>query len=582
MAFREGHTEYYADCGTNHVVNPLRGMRVFTTLANMCCDPRNYPDIKNPSILNAYNNGSLSPRWQQLIKTIQTMIRSKFTDLFFRNNWFQQSISIADDIDCVIECNNLTQLIAESLDDALENLLLTGWFDGTISIKDIPTFFPGDSDPGALDSILVAIRILRANTLHYCFHSMNNIYIVLDLPQLDIQNCVDITLEDYDILHNKRMQSDLDSQWRTESRMRSPRLPLEICELVINSIGGESGRYPEVLANLCLTCQVFLHYSHKHLYKILIFIEHKRIQLFFKSLSRWPHLRRLTTDIQLGISDSVKVYTEFFLHGRQALLPNLESLSIIKMPLLHPSLFSIRRPFHSVSTLKVEYCTFTSVLDLRRLIDSFFPHIHHLSLEGNVSFKSSYVNLPQRSSREPLLLQKFTLGTSVYTPTERVDPNPVILDWLKWTSTPTSLLFLRILAGHFFDMIPSFGRHIQFLNIMFNEDSRVTVEDKIDKISFGADVLPSLETLVVVLPDSGRSNTVRTFCKSLSRTSPSSTLSCVRVWTRGGFTSEGHKDLENALGQLPINVRIEMMDGPYWSKLGSKRMLYIPMGTLIY
>ncbi|KAL4246268.1 hypothetical protein ABKN59_009762 [Abortiporus biennis] len=386
MAFREGHTEYYADCGTNHVVNPLRGMRVFTTLANMCCDPRNYPDIKNPSILNAYNNGSLSPRWQQLIKTIQTMIRSKFTDLFFRNNWFQQSISIADDIDRVIECNNLTQLIAESLDDALENLLLTGWFNGTISIKDIPTFFPGgDSDPGALD-INVAIRILMANTLTYCFHSVNDIYIVLDLPQLDIQNCVDITLEDYDILHNKRMQS----------------------------------------------------------------------------------------------------------------------------------------------------------------------------------------------SREPLLLQKFTLGTSVYTPTERVDPNPVILDWLKWTSTPTSLLFLRILAGHFFDMIPSFGRHIQFLNIMFNEDSRVTVEDKIDKISFGADVLPSLKTLVVVLLDSGQSKTVRTFCKSLSRTSPSSTLSCVRVWTHGGFTSEGHKDLENTLGQLPINVRIEMMDGPYWSKLGSKMMLYIP------
>ncbi|KAI0783288.1 hypothetical protein C8Q75DRAFT_473800 [Abortiporus biennis] len=249
------------------------------------------------------------------------------------------------------------------------------------------------------------------------------------------------------------IETELRSQWRIELRLRSPRLPLELLKLVIDNLWGWDDT--ATLANCCLTCHEFLRWSHDYLYEHVAFSEREQIKSFFDSLSRFPYLRRLTTNLHLS---KVEACTEFLLHGLP-LLPNLQSVTLrnLHSP-LHPSLTSIGHPFHSVRILEFFSCTFQSVLDLRRLIDSFFPNVTYLALYS-VTINSSHLSLPPiRPQKKPLSLshlQSYFLAD-------------VVVRWLSWAQTPNTLNSLSIRASDLAKMLPSFCRRLQLLKVAWD------------------------------------------------------------------------------------------------------------------
>ncbi|KAL4243656.1 hypothetical protein ABKN59_011339 [Abortiporus biennis] len=471
------------------------------------------------------------PKWVQLIIDIQTIVISAFEGYFHRNDWLLQSISIAGDVVALLG-TDLFQQFMKCLDAAIAELLRS--YNQTISISD-----------QSIETKYQLQDFLRHHSFVYSIEIMKNlsatqspqtgvqseidpelnerIFVITDLPQGAVQSATNAAVEHF-LDHNRwRFESELNSQWRIELRKRSPRLPPELWKLVIDFLSGDHERFdtivPKTLTQCCLTCHEFLHWSRKHLYTNVQFMKHRELECFFASLSRSPDLQQFTTHIALY--NKITLCTELFLRG-QRFLPNLQTIFLFDMRSpLNPSLLNMRHPFPTVTRFEFEECTFLSILDLRKLVANFFPRIKHLALY-NVRILSSRVLVPpQLPNRKQLSLSKLHFSRF------RMDTRfpPEVYTWLSATQTPTTIQSLQIYADDIPEILPSWGSHLRFLHILFADEDELDIDDS---ISFGADVLPNLQTLVLVIC----MNQIKIygFCDVLSKSTISNTLLCIRIW----------------------------------------------------
>ncbi|KAI0784325.1 hypothetical protein C8Q75DRAFT_736201 [Abortiporus biennis] len=220
--------------------------------------------------------------------------------------------------------------------------------------------------------------------------------------------------------------------------LRSPRLPLELLKLIVENLDGTIEEERETLWCLCLTNQDLSFYSRPILYRDIEFdLEEDswRLKLLLQVLEKRKYLRTMVLDLtfcrdttasvytpnltdhtelnpgptsttvtttttgsqpntyefQWKTLQGVKVFHQLFLRG-PTLLPNLQKLCLSDIPQLHPSITSLRRfPFFKVRELVIWDTQFTSLLDLRRLMENIFPDILHLSL-NHVDFQFSHVS----------------------------------------------------------------------------------------------------------------------------------------------------------------------------------------------
>ncbi|KAL4248358.1 hypothetical protein ABKN59_009687 [Abortiporus biennis] len=214
-------------------------------------------------------------------------------------------------------------------------------------------------------------------------------------------------------------------------------------------------------------------------------------------------------------------------------------------------------PKSSISR-NILYEVSTASFTCQQLIYNFFPNITYLKLEAIEINSSHILHPPSILKKKPLPLSKL-----------RVHPikAPAMFQWLSWSHTLTSL---SIHATNLLDMLPSFGRNVQFLCVQWDM-SRSQLDEN---LSFGADVLPALQTLLIY--PYYHLNLVSVFCHILSRSSVSSSLSCIKIGDLPNLMNE--QDfivLDDTLAQLHDRVQISI-NKRYWNdlpKLQSKGVL---------
>ncbi|KAI0793472.1 hypothetical protein C8Q75DRAFT_563697 [Abortiporus biennis] len=348
-------------------------------------------------------------------------------------------------------------------------------------------------------------------------------------------------------------------------RLRSPQLPPEICLSILDFVGDRGDSSRQLIFYICsLTCRAFFHRSRRYLYETIRFYDSDRFQSFLKSITQWVHLRELTTEIEFN-QHNVKDYHQLFLRGPK-LLPNLQLLSLTHMPLLHPSIVNIRRPFRSVTSLSIQNSSFSSILDIRRLIDSHFPRLSSLELR-ELELHSLFVILPKPWPRKALSLSKLEMS---FLPDNHIGP---VQQWLLSTPTLTSIHSLNIPAEQsYVEMLAYVGQHLQTLILCWTWKYETS-----EKISLQPGLLPILKTLVIVAGDQWE---IPNFCSAFAGHRFSSTLSCIRIWimVRAPAGGKEYDLLDDTLAVLPSRIRIEI-GSHYWSylpKRKSKGVLVVP------
>ncbi|KAL4243360.1 hypothetical protein ABKN59_011322 [Abortiporus biennis] len=508
--------------------------------------------------------------WWELVSEIESVVMAALDNLIHRNRWIEEKSGLSSiDVIYILVLNNEHSSTLEQLQISLHDTL-----------ED--SFYGYDITRGGSCSDILEME-------HY---------------SVQLREYMDVVFEDLLQGYDQWFKSELESEWRIRSRSRSPRLPPEIFSIVLDTLASISNDDSATLVNCCLTCQTFLRFTRHHLYQRVVLGKHKEIQCFFKSISRGHHyLRGLTTDIQLDSGDA-KMYHDFFLHG-QTLLSNLQSIGLSYMPLLNPSLISIPRPFRSVKTLRIDHCKFSSVLDLRRIITSFFPNLDHLEIRQDISFQFSSITLPQivsvsRRKSPSLSTLEMSLMMGGHATHNGGDDGDggfrhAIHKWLLWTESPTTVRFLRIQAVDLNKMLPSFGQYLHLLSVNWWNSPK---GEEIDGgISFGVDILPNLTTLVMIL---WKKEDIKTCCHLLSRSgfwsSPTPQLSCIRLWLATfGEWEDTFRELDGVLLQIvsslprlggchlnPVCVEIESR---YWEELPtlkSKGMLALPTASVYH
>ncbi|KAI0781827.1 hypothetical protein C8Q75DRAFT_570095 [Abortiporus biennis] len=219
----------------------------------------------------------------------------------------------------------------------------------------------------------------------------------------------------------------------------SPILPWELMEEILDFLGGmllplgftlsTHVSVRRALISCCLVCRDLLPRSRAHLYKGFYDRSTKIIRSFLNSLQRWPHLRGYTEKFYMDLDPSVEnagIYTQLFMYGAIC-LPAINSIKLTSIPLLNPSLLAIRRPFHSVRKLTVVGTHFYSLVDFRKLVESFFPNIRTLLWRKNI-FLSSHILLG--SSKRAPSIQCLLLEGTAY--------NRTLMKWLVSINTSLS------------------------------------------------------------------------------------------------------------------------------------------------
>ncbi|KAI0789338.1 hypothetical protein C8Q75DRAFT_765133 [Abortiporus biennis] len=359
--------------------------------------------------------------------------------------------------------------------------------------------------------------------------------------------------------------------------LRSPRLPLEICILVLDYIGIEmikaftpNVRGVESLVrtmwSCCLSCHAFLDRSRSYLYRHVTPTSNWTVQSFLGITQRNAHLQGLTTHLVLNTTD-VKAYHRILLHG-QTVLSKLGSLRLTYMPILNPHVLrQCHRPFPSVTTLFLEFCTFSSVLDLRRLVDGFFSHLSPLEVL-RLELSSSHVTLPKEWRRKTVFLSSL----QIYDHSGAYGP---IQQWLLSTPTQNSIRSLTITPPQT-KMLLSFGHNIEELaisaSVMYNGEygpneskhyslsigilhSCLTEYSSYLAISLGSHLLPKLKSLYILL---WSDQITFQFCAMLSRCHPSPTLMKVALDLYGKISKNALSKLDNTLSLLPSQTQIEL------------------------
>ncbi|KAI0790092.1 hypothetical protein C8Q75DRAFT_139579 [Abortiporus biennis] len=546
----------------------------------------------------------ISLKWQILLLQIRSLVVSAFDDYFRIKDWLPQSSFIVDDILFQVfnvhahEWIDIMGQLAESLDALINRFFQVESYGNIRSFPILAARSRGQSRQYRRE----LKDFLQTRTLVYRLESTTSnasgeerrrrrrrasdthsdsdfetysYYVITELPRDELERSVNALVRDL-FEQNNSIPSELDSQWRKESRLRKPRLPIELWDIVINHLQLQDchshhfSRVQKALISCCLTCRGFLHQSRKQLYTVVRLGENAKSKCFFETLLRNPDLRRFPCHLELKSSTDIsKLCTILFLRGPQ-LLPNLQSVEIEKMnSILHPSLLTIRRPFPAVTQLRLGGYTFGSVVDFRRLLAGFFPSVSDLDL-GEITILSSYtLSPPSLAQTKRLSVSKIILPND---PSYRMPPQ--IFTCLSWIQNPTALRLLRIgircLAP--VNLLSSCGRHLHHLIIKLDDSGEID-----ESISFGADVLPTLQTLVVVIDKMDKST--KSF-HALSRSVFSPTLSCIRIWFPEirRWDEEDCRGLDDTFVQLPRQIRIEI-EKRYWKglpKLKSKGVLVIP------
>ncbi|KAL4248364.1 hypothetical protein ABKN59_009695 [Abortiporus biennis] len=189
------------------------------------------------------------------------------------------------------------------------------------------------------------------------------------------------------------------------------------------------------------------------------------------------------------------------------------------------------------------------------------PNLQSVTIGCTFGMCSSHVLLP------PKLAQKKRLSLSKLQVTYDVPPG--VCQWLSSSQTPDSLKSLYIQASDLPKMLPSLGRHLQLLRVYWN-----MYEDKLDEsLSFGADVLPVLQTLVI--DTLSQSTQVRTFCRVFSRSGLASSLRYIQI---RDVVKVSLVLLDDTLAKLDdhVQIAVERARWEFLPKLKSKGVLAIP------
>ncbi|KAI0786902.1 hypothetical protein C8Q75DRAFT_250925 [Abortiporus biennis] len=365
--------------------------------------------------------------WEFLAHELKALVRAQFKEMYDENrHWIDPNFSICRFISDLLRYEDFSQQFGDVVRVVMESLFRhDGW-----TMTD-PTF------------------------------PMSNIINVLNLASSRRYRSGMIYQWTIFFRYNKRIYTEF--QWRIQSKARFPRLPPEILEFVVNFVGASEwdARKTKTLASLCLTCRAFYNQSCPYLYRNIRL--EKPNDLLLKTLSQWSHLRGLTNTVKIH-SKKTKTYHEFFVYS-QHLFPDLQSLSIHGLRLLHPKFVTICQPFSSVTKLSIlNFCEFSSVLDLRRFIGGLFPNLSHLTLH-DPEILSSYVTLPNRAPRKSSSLSHVTFKTEGDN-----DTLYPVRQWLKLTSTTNLLHYVSIDSKYLGDMILPFHRHLRVIAIHWTSD----------------------------------------------------------------------------------------------------------------
>ncbi|KAL4244030.1 hypothetical protein ABKN59_010296 [Abortiporus biennis] len=316
----------------------------------------------------------------------------------------------------------------------------------------------------------------------------------------------------------------------------SPTLPWEIIEIIIDEIANppnwpRDGPFNilfcrEFLLNCCMSCRRLLSFARPILYRNVQFNPESvrfKMRSFLETLKNSPHLRELTVSITIpGGSNSNSVtepFTHFFLRG-PVLLPRLKTVTLAHIPALNPSLMAARGAFKHVLQLSIDDTQFHSLLDIRRIVESFFPNVTSLSLR-ECSVKSGYTSICRSNPR----LTSISLSDLHFHSGSSPLPH-VLYKWVSSTKTCTHST-LQCLTGpdvFIWLLLPSIGPHLLELHLN-NLDYHHFIEAA--WLSFGVDTLPILQILRVRL--NSRAYSVPWFCKAILRSEPSPTLRCIKL-----------------------------------------------------
>ena len=175
----------------------------------------------------------------------------------------------------------------------------------------------------------------------------------------------------------------------------TPKLPTEIWEYVIDLFVEERlenankwnnfWRWQSDLLPLALVCRTWLPRTRKYLFMAITLSTSRRIERFLGTLSSCPRYGRFVKILALdGLLDgNEKVEFCQWIHKAlftlPQLLPNLQSLTLDRLPVLHPSHIMLISRFKSVRSLTLGYLPNQSACEVLQLMNR-FPNLHKLML----------------------------------------------------------------------------------------------------------------------------------------------------------------------------------------------------------
>ncbi|KAI0784821.1 hypothetical protein C8Q75DRAFT_777715 [Abortiporus biennis] len=261
-------------------------------------------------------------------------------------------------------------------------------------------------------------------------------------------------------------------------------IPVEVCELILDYFHPIFFQERIALLRCCLTCRSWVPRVRRNLYqevKFMTVVESKNVKAFLYSLKSNMHLRGLTLKIifsSVGNAEKLipvgAAHHTLLLRG-QAVLPNLQEIVLDYIPPLNPSLACISRPFRNVSKLSIQYTSFATLLDLRRIINNFFPNLQQLILD-NSRFTSQSLQVIPPSSK--------ATGTSLTTLNLIIngDQFAPLRSWLPSTNTRTTLKILNLrIGGGYVDLFTvqplllDCGSNVRELRVRWSQDTDVSI-----------------------------------------------------------------------------------------------------------
>lgn len=204
---------------------------------------------------------------------------------------------------------------------------------------------------------------------------------------------------------------------RTQWLLRSPlsRLPQEICDRIIDM----SGLASRPLLAFCLVCRAWLPRARLHLFRWACLENESQAQGFLRMVSTYPRYGEFTKN--LSISGSPKEGTDDgpscqWIHRivllLPPLLPNLQELDLISLPVLHPTFPILCSRFKTVHSLSLTSNNEMSFCEVIKLVNG-FPSLRSLDLDIDDELRG--VARFHKRRRQPLATLRVNLPSAFKT-----------------------------------------------------------------------------------------------------------------------------------------------------------------------